>query len=42
MIWVMNNEEEFKMAYSYGALGIVTDYPVKAMRFYKSKGIKVA
>ena len=42
LFWVMNNEEEFQMAYDYGAMGIVTDYPERALDFYKKKNIKLA
>ena len=42
LFWVMNNEEEYQMAFEYGAMGIVTDRPVGATEYYTKKGIKLA
>lgn len=42
LFWVMNNEEEYQMAYEYGAMGIVTDHPVAATKYFQNKKVKLA
>ena len=42
MFWVLNKENEFISAYNYGASGIITDYPVKALKYFQKKNIKIA
>jgi glycerophosphoryl diester phosphodiesterase len=41
LLWVMNNEDEYQKAYDYGAMGIVTDRPIEATKFYENKKIKL-
>ncbi|KAB7499248.1 Glycerophosphodiester phosphodiesterase domain-containing protein 1 [Armadillidium nasatum] len=47
-LWVMNTEEDFKMAYEAGAIGVMTDYPSKLRAFldenpqYLSNGYFIA
>ncbi|RXG60943.1 Glycerophosphodiester phosphodiesterase domain-containing protein 1 [Armadillidium vulgare] len=47
-LWVMNTEEDFKMAYEAGAIGVMTDYPSKLRTFldenphYLSNGYFIA
>ena len=41
-IWVLNEEEEFNIAYMYGASGLMTDYPSKAAKYFKKRNIKIS
>lgn len=42
LFWVMNNEEEFQTAHDLGAMGIVTDYPVAAMKYFRQRKVDLA
>ena len=39
-MWVVNREDEFNMVYRYGASGIFTDRPTRALEFYENNWIK--